>query len=76
MMVVAGNMREFQEFKKLNEGKYDEIYFVDSTESLKGVRDSFITFYGTFYKRLDYGRIEEEVGWRLKVGDLKVKGGM
>jgi hypothetical protein len=75
-MVVAGNTREFQEFKKLNERKYDEIHFVDSTESLKGVRDSFITFYGTFHKRLDYNRIEEEVDWRLKVGDLKVKGGM
>jgi hypothetical protein len=75
-MVVAGNMREFQEFKKLNERKYNEIYFVDNTESLKGVRDSFIAFYGTFYKRLDYRRIEEEVDWRLKVGDLKVKGGM
>jgi hypothetical protein len=67
-------MREFQEFKKVNKDKYAEIYFVGNTESLRGVRNSFITFYGTFYKRLDFSRIDEEVSWRLQIGDLKTEG--
>lgn len=71
MLVVAGNIREFQEFYKVNKDKYDEILFVRDVESLRGMRNVFVTFYGTFYKRRDISKIEEEVSWRLKIGDLR-----
>lgn len=70
VLVVAGNMKEFEYFKRETRDKYDRFIYVSGTRSIRGTRGAEIKFYGTFYTRLDFSAIEREVDYILKAGDL------